>query len=146
MTRQADPTRIQSRRRIVLWCVSICFLLLCISHVVAWFRFGMSDFTQKEAIFVLLESALILPLPSFILLLPTHSDFGSRLQLAGLVFPLLVAATSCYFCARPVALLADLEYTVFTGMVALGAAGAYALLWIIALAVRFIIKKKQNTP
>ncbi|MBR2126522.1 MAG: hypothetical protein IJ943_07280 [Akkermansia sp.] len=131
---------IRLRRRMVLWLTGACALLTGASYAVAWYRFG-AQCTGANAGLAMAESALLLPLPFLVLLIPVHSRAGSILQLIGAVLMLLTVVSSCLLCAQPVTPLAMLTYIVASCYVALAAIAIYALLWILTFMVnRYIMK------
>ncbi len=134
-TEQKSP-----HRRLILWSVGICALLMCASYAVAWYRFG-GQCTGTRAAVALVESTLILPLPFLVPLIPEHRHAGRILRLTGAVLMLLTVVSSCLLCARPVTPLAMLTYITASCYVALVAVALYTLLWIITFMVsRYIMK------
>lgn len=129
-----------SHRHLILWSVGICALLMCASYAVAWYRFG-GQCSGTRATVALVESALILPLPFLVLLIPVHCRAGRILQLIGTALMLLTVVSSGLLCAQSVPPLAMLTYITASCYVALAAVAFYTLLWIITFMVsRYIMK------
>ena len=130
---------IRARRRFVRWFVGICAGLYLVGQAIGWYRFGLLN----DALAILItavETLFFLPLPFIMLLLPVRSTCGSMMQLIGLTFPLLNAATSCFFCWAEGGSLAALSFFLICCWVAILSVVAYFALFLLGLGVHRIIR------
>lgn len=130
---------IHARRRFVRWGVGICAGLYLIGQAIVWYRLGLPN----DALAILItaaEALLFLPLPFIMLLLPVRSTCGSMMQLIGLIFPLLNAATACLFCWADAGTLASLSFFLICCWMAILSVVAYFAMLLLGLGIHRIIR------
>lgn len=135
---------IHARRRFVRWGVGICAGLYLIGQAIGWYRLGLPN----DALAILItaaEALLFLPLPFIMLLLPVRSTCGSMMQLIGLIFPLLNAATACLFCWAAPGTLASLTFFLICCWVAILSVVAYFALFLLGIGIHRIIRYNHET-
>ncbi len=130
---------IHARRRFVRWGVGICAGLYLIGQAIGWYRLDLPN----DALAILItaaEALLFLPLPFIMLLLPVRSTCGSMMQLIGLIFPLLNAATACLFCWAGAGTLASLSFFLICCWMAILSVVAYFAMLLPGLGIHRIIR------
>ena len=120
---------IHARRRFVRWGVGICAGLYLIGQAIGWYRLGLPN----DA------------LAFIMLLLPVRSTCGSMMQLIGLIFPLLNAATACLFCWADAGTLASLNFFLISCWVAMLSVVAYFALFLLGIGIHRIIRYNHET-
>ncbi|MBR5895937.1 MAG: hypothetical protein IKZ13_10385 [Akkermansia sp.] len=130
---------IRARRRFVRWFVGICAGLYLVGQAIGWYRFGL-QYDAVSNLITAAESLLFLPLPFIMLLLSVRSTCGSMMQLIGLIFPLLNAAASCFFCWADGGSLAALSFFLICCWVAILSVIAYFALFLLGLGIHRTIR------